>query len=160
MLFYNDYDLERYPSKLQGVVDLVQRLKQQHVPINGVGTQLHISIDTPIAGIDSAFKALAATGLRVRISEMDIKVNPGNDPDFVFTAELASKQAQKCREVLTAYFNEVPAQQRYGITFWNVGDSDSWIVLSEKRKDNPTLFDKDYAPKAVYYAIQQFFRDR
>jgi endo-1,4-beta-xylanase len=160
LLFYNDYDLEGYPKKLAGVVTLVQRLKEQHVPIDGVGTQLHISINTPDAGIDSAFKALASTGLLVRISELDIKVNPDNDPDFVFTKEIARKQAEKCIHVLTSYFKYIPPNQRYGVTFWNVGDGDSWIVLSKNRKDNPTLFDKHYMPKVMYYAVQNFFKNR
>jgi endo-1,4-beta-xylanase len=160
LLFYNDYDLERYPEKLQGVIALVQRLKQQHVPIDGIGTQLHISINTPNAGIDSAFKSLALTGLLVRISELDIKANPDNDSDFVFTAGIPQKQAEKCAYVLASYFKYVPARQRYGITFWNVGDGDSWIVLSQKRKDNPTLFDQHYKPKAMYYAVQNFFKHR
>lgn len=159
-LFYNDYNLETDPAKLNAVVNLVERLKKQGVPIDGVGTQLHMSINTPAEGIDNAFRQLASTGLLVRISELDIKLNPSNDPDFVITKQLLKRQGRKCRQVLSAYFKYVPAGQRFGITFWNVGEKDSWIVKGSHHTDSPTLFDGHYRPKPMYFMALDYFKNK
>lgn len=158
LLFYNDYDLEVDTAKLDAVVNMINQLKAENVPVNGIGTQMHISIYTPDKGIDRAFRKLASTGLLIRISELDIKVNPSNDPDFILTKAMEEKQAKKCLYVLQSFFKYVPAGQRYGITFWNVGDKDSWIVRYLKRNDFPTLFDQDYQPKPMYDVMLDFFR--
>lgn len=155
LLFYNDYDLEKYPAKLQAVVKMVKKLKKEGVPIDGVGTQMHISINTANEKIDEAFRALASTGLPVRISELDIKANPSKEPNFVLTKALAQKQADKCLYVFKSYFKNVPAQQRFGITFWNLGTEDSWI-----RDDSPALYDKNYYPKPMYHEILNFFKKK
>lgn len=158
LLFYNDYDLEIHPAKLDAIVKMVKKLKKEGVPINGVGTQMHISINTPDEGIDDAFRKLASTGLLIRISEMDIKVNPSNNPDFILTKALEEDQAEKCRYVLQSFFKYVPAKQRYGITFWNVGTRDSWLTKGMHRKGSPALFDSAYRPKPMYYAVLDFFK--
>lgn len=159
LLFYNDYNLESNPQKLQAVVTLVNQLKRKGVPINGVGTQMHISIRTPDAGIDSAFKALASTGLLVRISELDIKVNPSKDTGLVLTPKLLKQQAEKMRDVLQSYFKYVPEPQRQDITFWNVGTKDSWITKGKDYKDSPDLYDADYKTKPMYHSVIKFFND-
>lgn len=158
LLFYNDYDLEIHPAKLDAVVKMAKKLKEEGVPLNGIGTQMHISIYTPDKGIDNAFRKLASTGLLIRISEMDIKVNPSNDPDFVLTKALEEDQAEKCRYVLQSFFKYIPAKQRYGITFWNVGTKDSWITIGGHRKGSPCLFDNLYQPKPMYFAVLDIFK--
>lgn len=158
LLFYNDYNLEIEPAKLNAVVNLVHRLKAEGVPINGVGTQMHISINTPDKGIDNMFRKLASTGLLIRISEMDIKVNPANNPDFIFTKQIAEKQAKKCQYVLQSFFKYVPAEQRYGITFWNLGTKDSWLTVRGDHKGSPVLFNNSYQPKPMYFAVLRFFK--
>jgi endo-1,4-beta-xylanase len=54
------------------MVNLISRLKQRGVPVDGVGTQAHL-----IAGNVGAFPAslttLANTGLDVAITELDIR---------------------------------------------------------------------------------------
>lgn len=160
LLFYNDYDLERYPAKRAGVLKLIGSLKKAGVPIDGIGTQMHINIHTPDKGIDDAFRALASTGLKIRISEMDIKVNPSNNPNFVMTPALAKAQAQKCRYVLQSFFKYVPRNQRYDITFWNLGTNDSWLTARGRRKGSPALFDSHYQPKPMYDTVADFLHAR
>ncbi|TAN19120.1 MAG: hypothetical protein EPN37_04160 [Chitinophagaceae bacterium] len=159
LLFYNDYDLEIDPTKLQAVVNLINHLQAEKIPINGIGTQMHISIYTPDKGIDNMFRKLASTGLLIRISELDIKVNPSDHPDFVMTKKLAEEQAEKCRYVLQSFFKYVPVKQRYGITFWNLGTKDSWLTRGMHRKGSPALFDGSYHPKPMYYAVLDFFKE-
>ena len=115
---------------------------------------MHISINTSNAGIDNAFQKLAATGLLIHISEMDVRVNPSNATGFTATSALHDQQAQKYKYVAQSYFQNVPAAQRFGITVWNLTDADSWIVLSGK-EDLPTLFNSNYQKKAAYTGFLQ-----
>jgi endo-1,4-beta-xylanase len=110
---------------------------------------MHISINTNNVGIDDAFRKLAATGLLVHVSEMDVRINPGNLSPFVPTSTQLDQQSQKFQYVAQSYYANVPAAQRWGITVWNLTDADSWIVTGGKI-DFPTLFNSGYQPKASF----------
>ena len=153
-LFINDYNLESDSRKLDSVIKLINELKTAGVPIHGVGLQMHISINTSNTGIDNAFQKLAATGLLIHVSEMDVRINPSNTPGFSVTSALLDMQAQKYKYVAESYFQNVPAAQRFGITVWNLTDADSWIVLSGK-VDFPTLFTSSYQKKAAFSGFVQ-----
>jgi endo-1,4-beta-xylanase len=148
-LFINDYNLESDSRKLDSVIKIINELKAAAVPIHGVGLQMHININTPNASIDNALQKLAATGLLVHISEMDVRINPSSANPFTATPALLDAQAQKFRYVAESYFRNVPAAQRWGITVWNLTDSDSWIVTGGKI-DFPTLFDAGYNKKTAF----------
>ena len=156
-LFINDYNLESDNRKLDSVIKLINELKTAGVPIHGVGLQMHISINTSNAGIDNAFQKLAATGLLIHVSEMDVRINPSNTANFSATSALLDQQAQKYKYVAQSYFQNVPATLRYGITVWNLTDADSWIVLSGK-EDFPTLFNSSYQKKAAFSGLLQGIR--
>jgi endo-1,4-beta-xylanase len=148
-LFINDYNLESDGRKLDSMLALITRLKASGVPIHGVGLQMHISINTNNAGIDNAFQKLAATGLLIHVSEMDVRINPSNTSPFNASQALFDQQAQKFRYAAESFFRNVPAAQRYGLTVWNLTDADSWIVTSG-HVDFPTLFDNSYNKKPAF----------
>ncbi|MGH2645791.1 MAG: endo-1,4-beta-xylanase, partial [Chitinophagaceae bacterium] len=60
--------------------------------------------------------------------------------------------------VLRSFFKYVPAKQRYGITFWNLGTKDSWLTWGGHRKGSPALFNSQYKPKPMYFAVLDFFK--
>ena len=132
---------------------MVEDFKQRKIPISGLGIQMHINIDTKEKGITNAIKQLAATGLLIHISELDIAVNTKKDKDFVFTDSLKAVQSKKYAFVVEQYKKLVPKKQQYGITFWNVGDADSWLITWKKVIDYPLLFDTNYQRKECYEAF-------
>jgi endo-1,4-beta-xylanase len=152
-LFLNDYNLESNAAKADSFVALANQLKTQGVPITGVGTQMHININTDKAGIDAMFTKLAATGLKVRISELDIRINPSNAVGFTPTQTLLEQQAAMYKSVLQSYYSKVPAAQRYGVTVWGVTDNYSWYVTTQGREEFPLLFDQNYRKKAAYAGL-------
>jgi endo-1,4-beta-xylanase len=154
-LFMNEYNLESSTAKLAAFVLLATDLKTAGVPINGLGTQMHISIGTPKAGIDNMFKTLAATGLKVRISELDIRANPGDLGNFTLTAFTNADQANMYQYVVWSYLQNVPAAQRAGITVWGVDDTSSWIITSQKKVDQPLLFDANFSKKPAYSGFKK-----
>jgi endo-1,4-beta-xylanase len=104
------------------------------------------------ANISAAITAAAATGLKVHISELDIRLNNNKNKDLVFTTTLANEQAAKYKYVVKT-FNAIPDSQKYGITTWNVGDADSWIPGWLGVSDWPLPFDANYLRKPAYYGM-------
>lgn len=149
-LFYNDYGQENRPNKLAAIVAMATNFKRRGIPISGLGLQMHISIDTPDAGIENALRQLAETGLLIHISELDIAINPGKKKVFVATPDLLEKQYQKYKFVVGTYRKVVPAPQQYGITMWGESDADSWIPGFCQCTDFALLFDTNYAKKRAY----------
>ncbi len=147
-LFMNDYNLESIPVKLDSFIALVDTLKAHGDPITGVGTEMHIAWNTSYAGIDAAFQALAATGLKVRITEMDVKVNTGPSVGFVLNPQNEAFQADMYHYVIQSYLKNVPKPQQYAIEVWGLNDPNSWLY--NNGTEFPLLFDSVYAKKPAY----------
>ncbi|KAG8927052.1 hypothetical protein FRC03_010635 [Tulasnella sp. 419] len=77
-LYINDYNLDSVSAKTQAIVVLVKRLKAAGVPIDGIGTEAHLS-----AGVTASFKnaltLLATAGTEVAITELDISGGSASD---------------------------------------------------------------------------------
>ena len=154
LLFINDYNLESNAVKLDSLIAYVNYLKAQGIQVDGIGTQLHTSIIGSYAGIDAMFQQLAATGLKIRISEMDVKINPSNKTNFSqvpVPATLLASQADMYHYIISSYIKNVPAAQRYGITVWGVNDNTSWLY--NNGQDYPVLFDSTFTKKPAYAGL-------
>jgi endo-1,4-beta-xylanase len=158
-LYYNDYNLAGVPAKLSAVLQLVDDFASDPdpVPIDGIGFQMHITLEWPsIEQVREALARAAATGLKVKITELDITVNTdssGNPgPLTTLTSDVAMRQQLRYESIVAAYLEEVPPNQRGGISVWGIADIDSW-----RRQTNayewPLLFDDQFAPKP---ALQGF----
>lgn len=154
LLFINDYNLESSNAKLDSLVAFVKELQAKGAKVDGIGTQMHISINTSYNGIDNMFKKLAGTGLKVRVSELDVKLNPYNKPDYKtvpIPATLLASQADMFRYVVSSYLKNVPAAQQAGITVWGVNDKNSWLYNAGT--DFPLLYDDNYNRKPAYFGM-------
>jgi endo-1,4-beta-xylanase len=97
-LFMNEYGLEEDGSRWDSFLALVTRLKQQNVPIDGVGFQAHVYEAADKINPDVLRKhigQLAAIGVKARISEMD-----------VYSEDGSTVQAQEYRDILNACLAE------------------------------------------------------
>jgi len=155
LLFINDYNLESDNRKLDSLLAFVNELKGKGAKVDGIGTQMHISINTSKTAIDNMFVKLAATGLKVRVSELDVRINPNNVTGFSASAQNLSDQAGMYKYVAESFIRNVPAAQRYDFTIWGVADSDSWIVTALRKEDFPLLFDASYNKKPAYTSLLQ-----
>ena len=73
-LYYNDYNLDTSKAKADAAAAIVKDLKSKGLRIDGVGIQLHGGLTYPSAeSLDYAITTLAATGVKVMITELDIK---------------------------------------------------------------------------------------
>jgi endo-1,4-beta-xylanase len=150
-LYINEAKLESDPVKLDSMISLINQLKAKGVPLHGIGLQMHLTIKNDRKGIEIALQRLAATGLKIRISEMDVRVNPWNYFGYQPSNEDLVAQRDLYRFAMGAYYRLVPASQRAGITFWDPSDKYSWIMINQGKDDAPTLFDKNNAKKPAYY---------
>ncbi len=151
LLFYNDYGHEYSSAKRTAIINMVNSFKNRGIPIHGIGMQFHMTCTQSDANISAAIASAASTGLKVHISELDIRLN--NDKTFtVFTSALATQQAARYKFVVQSY-NAIPATQKFGITTWNVTDADSWIPGWQKAPDWPLPFDANYLRKPAYKGI-------
>lgn len=147
LLFYNDYGGEGLTRKSNRIYDLVQGLRAQGVPIDGVGLQMHTTAtNAPSAGeVVANMRRLASLGLVVNISEMDVRIR-----DAPGTAQ-ARLELQKSvyRSIVAACVDEAQCD---AVTFWGFTDAHSWID-GRFGADDPLLFDDNYAAKPAYYGV-------
>jgi endo-1,4-beta-xylanase len=170
-LNYNDYNLEN-PAKRQGAIVLIKKLKAAGVPIAVVGDQAHVRYDWPSAEQeDQTVKELAAAGVKVAITELDVDVLPavdmGNADVSLRVAsnpklnpfpnglpdEMQKKLADQYAMLFRVYLNNRAVINR--VTLWGLSDIDSWRngwpVFG--RTDDCLLFDRKNQPKPAFFAV-------
>jgi endo-1,4-beta-xylanase len=151
LLFINEYNLE-YNFKLDSLIGYVKELRAKGAQIDGIGTQMHINLQTTQASIDNEFVKLAATGLMVRVSELDVTMNSSKGASFNPTASQLVSQATMYKYVVQSYLKNVPKAQRFGITVWGLTDNESWLN-TPSAPDYPLLFNQNLSKKVAYYSF-------
>lgn len=121
-LFINDYNLEYNLDKCRGLIAYVEYIESKGATVDGIGTQMHIRVDSDKDKIVEMFELLAATGKLIKISELDMGLAGGKKTSEA-TDEDYKAQAEMYEYVVKKYFEIIPAAQRYGITIWSPLDS-------------------------------------
>ncbi len=146
-LYYNDYSSER-PAKREKIFKVVKRLKDNGVPIDGVGFQGHWTLNIPTASqLRTALDQIISLGLDVQFTEVDVDVRvpqrPSGPPPSG-AASAATRPVAATPDVDPGYTPEIEARQvaQYkmifdilkeykkhisSVTFWNVSDRSSWL---------------------------------
>ena len=148
ILFINDYNLEYNLDKCKGLIEYVEYIESQGATVDGIGTQMHIGIDSDRANIAEMFQLLAATGKLIKVSELDVRTNASEPTD-----EILEQQADMYKYVVEAYEEHVPQSQRYGITVWGITDSadDATWLPGEFQG----LWDEDLNRKPAYKSFAE-----
>lgn len=155
-LFYNDFNLESNPVKLKAALDLVEGLRAQGIRVTGLGLQMHIhDIFPTVEEINKAALLTASHDLKVYYSEWDISLNTTNNKASL-TESMKQRQRDLVNKIVLGY-KELPEKFQYAISFWNVGDADSWIRPQFHRMDWPLLFDDNYQRKPAYCGFAEAF---
>jgi endo-1,4-beta-xylanase len=171
-LFYNDYNNE-VPLKREGVIKLLNKLKEQGVKVDAVGLQGHYMLNFPtLADIDSSIRIYSDLGYKIVITELD--VDPLPNPWEQAYADIAKTAGytEKMNPYKTGLPDSVLIQfnKRYEdlfktfvkykdvidrVTFWGLHDGYSWKNNFPifGRTNYPLLFDKNYQPKPAYYSV-------
>ena len=148
LLFLNDYNAEGINTKTDAYYALVQELLADGVPIDGMGSQGHLSLQYGFDDtIQENFERFAALGLKVAVTEADVRMPLGEDGEP--TAEQIALQAERYDAMLEACIN-VPACTSF--TVWGFDDERSWVpfVFPE---GYATIMTGDFEKKPAYYAL-------
>jgi endo-1,4-beta-xylanase len=161
LLFINDYNLEYNPVKLDSLLAFVQEVQAKldangnGARIHGIGTQMHTSY-MAYAGIAPMFEKLAATGLLIKVSELEVKLNTGKNTGYVLTEHDKDFQGAMYEYIMDCYLKYVPQEQRYGFTIWGINDGESWVNEPQKGLYYyPLLWDDEFKKKPAYYALMK-----
>lgn len=141
-LFINDYNLEYNIDKCKGLIQYVDYIESKGQVVDGIGTQMHININTDKAKIETMFQLLANTGKLIKVSELDVAAGSGA------TESDLQLQKEMYKFVVDMYIKYIPAAKRYGITVWGLTDSKSdasWLP-----GENQGLWTEDYTRKPAY----------
>lgn len=171
-LYYNDYNIEQ-PRKRAGAIELIKKVQNAGVRIDGVGIQGHWHIDhLPLNEIEKSIQEFSALGIDVMFTELDISVLP-NPRDVVgadvnqralYEAKLnpykeglpdsIQTKLAKCYEDLFRLFLTYK-DKISRVTFWGVDDGHTWLngFPVRGRTNYPLLFDREYKPKPAFYKV-------
>jgi endo-1,4-beta-xylanase len=158
ILRYNDYGLEG-TAKRHKLIALIKELKAQKVPIHAIGSQAHVNVATTFETMDQALTEMAALGLPIHITELDLNSAAGGQRS---TGADISASAAATQGGLVDNANQRLAEAYAGIfraflkhrdsvevvTFWGVNDGVSW-----RAQGRPLLFDGNDQPKPAFDAV-------
>ncbi len=166
-LYYNDYNLSTSRAKADGAAAIVRHLQSKGIRIDGVGMQMHAGLTWPeVDDLEYAIKTLSATGVKVMVTELDIRTRTRgphgaeitqinrrttDDPESAL-AEIQQKLADKYAEIFSVLVKHKDIIPR--VTFWGVYDATSWIGGS------PLLFDSHYEPKQAFHAVVRVVQEK
>lgn len=165
-LYYNDYNIEQ-PAKLEKTRRLIRSLKAKGLRIDAVGIQGHWLIDWPPPEmIASGIEALAAEGVKVMITELDVDPLPrtvsganmamtekGVDPyPSGLPPDVQARLARRYGEIVSVILKQ-PSVTMMG--FWGTHDGRSWLnnYPVKGRTNYPLLFDRQYQPKPAFGGV-------
>jgi len=153
LLFYNDYNITFDTGKQAAMFALVDDLKSKGL-IDGVGAQMHISIDFPSkAQIESVVNGTISRGLKIHFSELDVRVNPNGDLTSL-TEEREIAQQNKVREVVEIY-DAVPDENKFAITIWGMRDNESWLPNFWGQPEWGLFYNSDFTAKKAHTGFRE-----
>ena len=158
LLFYIDYNAAD-PAKRDRIFNMVKKMKDAGVPIDGIGMQGHYNIYGPsIEDVDAAITKYATLVDHIHFTELDVRINEEMGGQLRFSRGEAKPVAPYIDALLEAqYANLFKVFRKHknvikNVTFWNLSDHDSWLGVN----NYPLPFDKNFKPKRAYYAIKNF----
>ncbi|GIT80436.1 beta-xylanase [Leifsonia sp. LS1] len=142
-LFINEYGTEGgdgASTKLRRYHDLVERLLQRGVPVDGVGHQFHVSLSTPVANLDTALTAFETMPVVQAVTEFDVATG------YPATERLLVRQGAFVKRAFDIFRQHDRVKDLYSVTVWGLADLGSWRYY----EGAPLLFDDYYNAKWAY----------
>lgn len=149
----NYLEENRFNTREETFYSYVRDLVEKGVPIDAVGLEFHSSVPeeswkTPptIGKIVENFKRFGELGLRVYVTELDVRIK---EP---VTPEKLERQAELYAMVMEAV---LISEYSRSITVWGHTDRYSWINDPGRFPgySSANLFDEGIEPKPAYHAV-------
>ena len=158
LLFYNDYSCVD-EGKRERIYNMVKKMKDAGVPIDGIGMQGHYNIYFPSEEqLEKAIVRFKEIVKHINITELDLRMNNESGGQLMFSrgeakpqpAYMATLQNDQYARLFKVFRKHADVIDN--VTFWNLGDRDSWLGVN----NHPLPFDENYRPKGCYRAIRDF----
>lgn len=162
-LYINDYNTQD-PKKRDFLYNLATSLRDEGVPIDGVGHQTHINISGPsVQQISDSIRKFAEAGFDNQLTELDVSVYTNNSTSYEpIPEDILVKQGYRFKEL----FKELVRLDETGkaagkpegwisnVTLWGVADDYTWLHnRGTTRQDAPFPFDKRHQAKYAYWGM-------
>jgi endo-1,4-beta-xylanase len=161
LLFYNDYNIageDGTNAKSDAVYAWLQEQLAAGVPITGIGNQGHLDTQYGFSGelFQQDLARYATTGVKVAITEADVRTFVNNATDQVPTDSLAVfAQPYEYSQMLKA---ALAVPDVISFTVWGFTDSDSWVPGTFAGEGYAGIYDVNQQPKNAYYELQSDLR--
>ncbi|WP_373521835.1 endo-1,4-beta-xylanase [Aquiflexum sp.] len=152
-LFYNDYN-SIFSWKRYKIYNLVKRLKDNNIPIDGLGIQGHWFVGTSEENIRTSLDLFRGLGVEIQITELDLPVYLSNEEpgSTVYTETFSARQKEAYKMIFQIFLDY--SDIITNVTFWGIGDDASWLD-KPGRKAFPFLLDEELQPKPAYFEVQK-----
>ena len=160
VLVINDYGMEYDDStsdaRRSAMLSLLTRLKQSGVPLGALGVQAHLnaSQSSNFAKFQSFLQSVAALGLKIYITELDVQ-------DSGLPGDVTTRDT-RVAQTYSAFLNvalQQPAVQM--VVTWGLSDKYTWLSSYAPRPDGlpvrPLPLDSNLQPKQAYNAMISAF---
>ena len=147
VLYLNDYGVElQGKAKTMAFYNLAMRLKNDGIPIDGVGLQCHFSIgDVDSVKLDNTVRRFEEAGLKCIITELDMGIPSTSEENL-------QEQARNYRVITDIMLNHDNCPS---MVIWGIKDNDSW-----RESSNPLLYNSGLGKKPAWYAVRSALRHR
>ena len=157
LLCYNDYNIAGEDGSNAKSDAAYAWLKQElaaGIPISCVGDQGHLDTQFGFSGqhMQQDLARFATLGLKVAITEADVRTFVNNATDQVPTDHLATfAQPEEESQMLQAC---LAVRQCISFTVWGFTDADSWVPGFFAGEGYATIYDVKQQPKQAYIDMQ------
>jgi endo-1,4-beta-xylanase len=150
LLYYNDYNIEDMSSKSNTAYNMIKSMKERGIPIDGVGFQCHFingMSSSQLSAIEQNVKRYAAIGVKVSITELDIRMNSSENQTTGFQT-----QASNYKSLM-----EICLRNTNCTTFmvWGFTDKYSWVPGTFPGTGRALIYDDNLSPKPAYTALKE-----
>ena len=158
VLIYNDYSTVD-PSKRERIYNMVKKMKEAGVPIDGIGMQGHYNIYFPEEELlEKAIQRFSEIVNIIHITELDLRTNTESGGQLMFARGEAKPQAPYIATLQEDQYARIfKVFRKYkdvikNVTFWNLSDKDSWLGVN----NHPLPFDENFKAKRSLQIIRDF----
>ena len=158
VLIYNDYSTVD-PGKRERIYNMVKKMKDAGVPIDGIGMQGHYNIYFPDEeAVEKAINRFSEIVNTIHITELDLRTNMESGGQLMFSRGEAKPQAPYIQTLQEDQYNRLFRIFRKhkdvikNVTFWNLSDKDSWLGTN----NHPLPFDENFKAKRSLAVIRDF----
>ncbi len=160
-LIINDYSLESSTDKAITMYNMVKKMLEEDVPVDGVGLQMHVGIDMDVEKARENIEILAKLkkinpDFVIEITELDMSCYGWGNNDLNIDFKSIEKDFNaKYVELFNMLMDLSEDGLLDSVVFWGFNDGNTWLngFPIEGRTNYPFLIDADLKFKSAFWKV-------